>query len=309
MRIFIGIASYMRPAGLSQALEGVGLLQKPADAIIQVIVADNDPEGSALTTCETIREGYPFPLHYLKVEERGVSFARNKLADFAVNHHGDFLAFIDDDEFPDPNWLVELLAVQSTTEADLVGGPVCRIFPEGAPDWTRNICFFEMRKEKKGLTSRNLDSGNLLISTRVFSHHNLVFDNSFARTGGEDAMFSAQARAVGLTLAWSDKAMVYESVPADRLSIGWLAARSFRVGTVTIMLDKNHFGTLLAFFCSLGKALVYLSAGLVSGVASFGISPYQGRRCLIFMSRAAGLICGLFGARAKMSPSPGPLQS
>lgn len=297
MRVTIGIATYLRPQGLSKTLEGVRDLLLPEGCEFHLVIADNDEQGSARTLCALQEETFPFPLHYLKVEQRGISFVRNQVANYAVSLQSDFLAFLDDDEIPDSRWLCELLAIQRAFQADLVGGPVIRVFPEGTPAWNSSLCFFEARQEPSGLSSRNIDCGNALVAISVFTQNKLFFDEDFALTGGEDAMFSVFARRSGLITAWADRARVYETVPADRLRIPWLLSRSFRVGTVTVMVERRLFSLGVMILRNMGKVVIYFAAGLVAGLASCGVFPYQKRRSLIFLSRAAGLVCGLFGLR------------
>lgn len=300
MKILIGIATYLRPAGLQTALDAARRLNTPPGLELEIVVADNDPNGSAESVCMRSAVNFPWPLHYLQVDRRGVGFVRNRLAEFSLSRQAAFLAFFDDDETPEQNWLAELLRVQAAFLADIVGGPVQRTFPQGTPSWYRKLCFFEMRRVREGRTALNIDCGNMLIAASVFHSHRLFFDDSFAVTGGEDAMFSLQARRQGLVIAWAAGALVYEAVPGNRLRPNWLVTRSFRVGTVTAMLDRRSHGRGAAIPLLLAKAGAYLFAGLLSGIAGFGISPHQNRRSLIFLSRSAGLVCGLFGATRPM---------
>ena len=79
MIITIGIATYLRPQGLSQTIEGVCVLSLPEGCELHLVIADNDEQGSARTLCALQEETFPFPLHYLKVEQRGISFVRNQI--------------------------------------------------------------------------------------------------------------------------------------------------------------------------------------------------------------------------------------
>ena len=63
------------------------------------------------------------PVRYLVESRRGISLARNRRLD-AVPADADFIAMIDDDERPEPDWLEELLLAQAATAADGVEGRV-----------------------------------------------------------------------------------------------------------------------------------------------------------------------------------------
>ena len=62
---------------------------------------------------------------YVHEPRPGISHARNR---GVAEAKGDFVAFIDDDELPAPNWLESLLLTQRTYRADVVLGPVRPVF-------------------------------------------------------------------------------------------------------------------------------------------------------------------------------------
>ncbi len=54
----------------------------------------------------------------------GISSARNRALNHAIEQGFDFLVYVDDDEFVEPNWLVTLLAERDRLELDIIGSPV-----------------------------------------------------------------------------------------------------------------------------------------------------------------------------------------
>jgi glycosyltransferase involved in cell wall biosynthesis len=70
-----------------------------------VVVTDNDPEQSAreLVTAHSSRS--LVHVTYCAESQQNIALARNK----ALQHaEGDFIAFIDDDEYPEDDWLLNL---------------------------------------------------------------------------------------------------------------------------------------------------------------------------------------------------------
>ena len=293
--VTLGIATYRRPQGLTRVLTALGALDLPAGTAISVVVVDNDPFGSAAAVFKAATRELPFPATYLQVAERGISFVRNRIIEQAIAHQADFLAFIDDDEVPDASWLKQLLAVQQRYRADLAGGPVRRTFPAGTPDWYARLGFFEPRNEPEGPTRNNIDTGNALIAVHVFRDHGLRFDRDFALSGGEDLLFSMQARRLGLQLAWAPQAQVVEHVSENRLRLRWLLARAYRGGCVTSLADYRLYPRPLVFGRNLGKAAIYLGAALWKGLFCWAGSPHRRYLPPIFIARAAGLLAGLLG--------------
>ena len=57
-------------------------------------------------------------MNYFIEDNRGISHARNRLVKESKN--ADFLAFIDDDETAEPQWLDELLSLMKQTDADAI---------------------------------------------------------------------------------------------------------------------------------------------------------------------------------------------
>ena len=82
-----------------------------------VLVADNDAEGrEGLAVCQRLRGSYRWPLHPSLAPQRGIAHVRNALVETALARPAmQFLAMLDDDEWPEPQWLDALLKEQSAT--------------------------------------------------------------------------------------------------------------------------------------------------------------------------------------------------
>src|SRR5581483_10580852 len=112
-RIAVAIPTFRRPRSLRRLLDAVAAIETRAD--VHVIVADNDAGGrEGLAVCERLREqGYRWPLTAFAVPERGIAQVRNALVQAALADSGsEFIAMIDDDEWPEPQWLDAFIATQ-----------------------------------------------------------------------------------------------------------------------------------------------------------------------------------------------------
>ena len=117
--VVVAVPSFRRPEGLRRLLDALGQLE--TNAHVSVLVADNDAElREAMAATQQVRDGaYPWPLTCIEVKDRGIAQARNALvAHFLSASRADFLAMLDDDEWPDPMWLEAFLRVQADTGAD-----------------------------------------------------------------------------------------------------------------------------------------------------------------------------------------------
>src|SRR6185437_812253 len=138
--VVIAVPSFRRPQGLTRLLSALAELK--TDARVSVLVADNDVEDrEASAVCLDLREsGYRWPLDCILAKERGIAQARNALVEHVlVQSDSQFIAMLDDDEWPDPGWLDAFLSVQRVTGADALHGAVLREF-ESAPSRWATAC-------------------------------------------------------------------------------------------------------------------------------------------------------------------------
>jgi succinoglycan biosynthesis protein ExoM len=198
---------------------------------------DNDSVPSARELVVRTAERFPFPLSYAHVTEPGLSSVRN----FGLNRarQFDFVAMIDDDEIPQPQWLVELLGVQAATAADAVIGPVPRILPDDAPRWLRHGHFFDSPIYPDRALVRDGYSGNCLLRIRSVERFNIAFDQTLNFAGGEDLLFFRQLVDRGGRLAYAARAIAEESVGAERVSATYIMKLNFRRGNTLSLCDRH----------------------------------------------------------------------
>ena len=107
------------------------------------------------------------------------------------------MAFVDDDEWPEPGWLSALLRTQREYGADIVAGPSVPIYEPPEVDWIVKGGFFERPRFATGTRLDNARTSNVLIASRVLEAIDPAFDDRFGMTGGEDTHFFARARRAG----------------------------------------------------------------------------------------------------------------
>ncbi len=190
------IPTLRRPAMLERALRSVFAQVGSLDRIAAVVVADNDPEGSAAALIDRLRVEAPVPLTYAHAPVPGVATARNvglAAADAPL------IAFLDDDEAASPGWLSALLQAQSQTGADVLFGPIRGRVPEGT-GWT--TAYLERFFGRDGPTQTRLTDqihgcGNSLMVRATALPGPAPFDSAMDQTGGEDDQDPDRAPAAG----------------------------------------------------------------------------------------------------------------
>ena len=90
------ICTYKRPQLLKRLLETLEK-QETDGFTFSVVVADNDEGRSAEPVVLEFSAQSAIPVTYCMESEQNISLARNRAI---ANASGDFIAFIDDDEFP-----------------------------------------------------------------------------------------------------------------------------------------------------------------------------------------------------------------
>lgn len=116
--ITVVICTRERPGALARCLDSLLAQNYPG---FRVLVVDNAPvtEATAEVVRSAARRG---PVDYLVEPKAGLSFARNAAVAAAP---GEILAWIDDDEYADANWLAEVArALADHPEADVISGVI-----------------------------------------------------------------------------------------------------------------------------------------------------------------------------------------
>lgn len=298
-KVVLCICTCKRPVGLERLLKALAELD--FDGQLSVVVVDNDAAGAAegLAVCARLAAaGYRWPLTWAPEERRGISFARNRAVALALEQEPDFIATLDDDEWPARGWLREMLQVQAETGADAVGGPVLPEFAPDAPDWLIEGGFFNRGASRPDKAEVRLNNcGNFMARASCFrAFMPEPFDTRFALTGGEGGIFFRRLAAHNCTMRWSAHAIAHETVPPSRATLRWLMQRRFRLG-VNIMRRQRALQPGLGhelYFMML--TLGHLGAGLIF----FVINSRQrvGRtRAVLTICKALGRAAGQFGVR------------
>ncbi len=302
-RVAICIATFKRLGLLRDLLVGIGRLEfrKTPAPQLQIVVVDNDELASAQEVCRT--DMLPWPIHYVVESRRGISHARNRTV--AVAGAVDFVAFIDDDEVPSPSWLDELLWAQTEFHADVVSGPVSPRYDPDVPRWIAAGGFFDRRVLPSGTLRRACAANNALIGIHVFARVGR-FDDAFALSGAEDTQFFLRVSHAGLTIVWSQEAVVFELIPAERGTVAWILRREYQTGNGWIFSEAsldNRPRSRAFRFC---KASGHVVIGLLNFLwRSLLLDRAAVVRSLQRASLGTGMLTALAGHRFLAYHSPG----
>src|SRR5262249_5735668 len=152
-----------------------------------IIVIDDDREQLGQPVVKEFSERAVLPVTYRCEPRRNIALARNLAIALGK---GDFVAFIDDDEFPVNNWLHSLLSVAQEHAVAGVLGPVRPHFDQAPPRWLVKGKFCERPEHQTGtkMPGDRCRTGNVLLRRTLFPEDTVPFDPKFA-SGGEDKDF------------------------------------------------------------------------------------------------------------------------
>lgn len=266
MTLSVCIATYRRVDRLAALLVDLTGQQLLPD---EVVVVDNDPQGSARAVVEATSRNAPFAVRYEVQPVKNISITRNRTVALAS---GDWLAFIDDDERAPTGWLAQLMQAAVQWQADGVLGPVEPVVPSEAPAWIRRGRFYEWQRLESGtvVPPNRLRFGNVLLRAQSLRNQPGPFDPALGLTGGEDGDLLARLALEGSRIVWSDEAVVREPIEKSRLSLRWLLRRALRGGqdfarhAVTGRYGRMGLaGRGLLFGRALAQALLALALALL----------------------------------------------
>ena len=228
--ISVCIITYKRLRFLKRLLETLQALRTDGKIRFSVVVVDNDREQSAKPVVNEVRQRSRVTMKYFVEPEKNLALARNRAVEGA---EGTFVAFIDDDEFPSSDWLVQLYEACHMLKADGVLGPVKPHFEEAPPQWIVKSGVLQRPRHPTGqvLQWRETRAGNVLLRKSIFDGVGHCFDPAFGRQG-EDVDFFRRMIGKGYVFVWCDEAAVYETQPKERQSRSYLLRRALLRGSV-----------------------------------------------------------------------------
>jgi glycosyltransferase involved in cell wall biosynthesis len=259
------IPTMRRPESLARALRSVFAQADVADRLDEIVVIDNDPTGSAAEVVSALKADSPCPLIYCHEPRPGVATARNA---GLARTEAPLIAFLDDDEAAEPEWLARLIQARQALGADVVFGPIHGRVPEGT-GWASPYLERFFGREGPAET-RLLDHaygcGNSLMLRETALPGATPFDPAADRSGGEDdALFQALEQRGG-QFGWAADAWVDEFAPPHRATMRYALARAFAYGQSPSQLaarENRPLHVIRWMLIGLAQAVVWGLAAIV----------------------------------------------
>ncbi len=266
--ISVCLCTYRRPTKLKYLLDH--LVDQISDLEIktEIVIVDNDYQQSAKNIVEKLDKKVLYK--YLCEPIKNISLARNKAVRAAQY---DFIALIDDDEYPSPAWLKNFISFYKLYPCHGVLGPVRPIFETKPPAWISESGLFQRPEFKSGqrLKPEDMRTGNAFIMKELFYLDDNPFDPNLGLTGGEDIDFFRRMSRRGYKFLWCNEAEVYEFIPPTRMKLSYQLSRALSRGLAQSKMRPVNYISLAKSCLALGVYSIILPFAVLFGVSRFNI--------------------------------------
>ena len=300
MDITVCICTRNRPWYLRDCLEGLRNQTASTDRF-EILIVDSASAGDAPARIAQLASEIA-GVRLLRVEQPGVSVARNAGAAAAL---GSYIAYIDDDAIPAPDWVERILiAIGETTEVPaLLGGRILPQWEVPLPTWwpaqlrgILSIIEFEGRGEYR---SAALPPDLAPYGANIVVHvPTLLAIGGFGTQAGrvgtsllsdEEVQLAWRLQAAGFSARYDSRIVVRHQIQASRLTPTWLLSRLYWQG-VSAVLTRSLLGQRRAVWRELPRRAV-----LTLLLAPLALLPKRSPRLLAGRWRlayAAGFLRG-----------------
>lgn len=241
--VTVVVCTYNRSALLRPALESLAAMRTGDRFQYEVLVVDNGSTDDTPAVVDDVAQRSGVVVRRVCETARGVAAARNR---GVAEARGEWIAFFDDDQLADSDWVAELLSLAREKNARCVGGAVDLALP---PGYERNLapaCRRVLGATAEGTTvcrytrSRMPGTGNLMLHASVFAQVG-CFDPALQHAG-EDVDLFRRIRAAGIEGWFTPRAIVWHVTPAYRLTDEYFLWVSLRVGAAFAQRDGREKG-------------------------------------------------------------------
>ena len=261
--ICVCICTYKRPELLGRLLADLETQETAGLFTFSIVVVDNDAGESARDVVSAFAIRTHRTVVYDIEPEQNISLARNRAVRNSV---GDYVAFFDDDQFPQRDWLLSLYEAQKAYGADGILGPVKPSYDERPPRWLVQGKFYERPTHESGriIGWRSGRTGNVLLRRGVLAGDPPPFDPRFG-SGGEDQDFFRRMIGKGYRFVWCNRAVGYEHVPPVRWRRGFLLRRALLRGKMSLVHPGMGMKSVLKSVIAIPVYLVLLPFLAIGG--------------------------------------------
>lgn len=243
--IVIACCTYKRPKQLERLIISLTEMYPPPDITIKILIIDNDKNKSAEVVFEKFKN--KADIHYIVEENKGLSNVRNRALRTAIELNASHIAFIDDDEIADKNWLINHINFYNKFEDIYISSGLVNFkFENKHPNYIVNNNIFKSYNNKNlGKIKKTCGCGNVFMPLNIVKENNIYFSEEFNLSGGEDTDFFNHFSCNNYNIGWNYNAITYEIVDNSRTNVKWILKRAYNNGRITGYTKINNKKTFI----------------------------------------------------------------
>jgi glycosyltransferase involved in cell wall biosynthesis len=226
--VTIALFTCHRPWMLGEALASIDRLIAD-EFTLEILVVDNASQESTRRLVTEFARTSKHPVRLVCEEKPGLSCARNRAIREA---HSEWIAFFDDDQLAEPEWLQEMVHLARAERCLVVGGTLRLKLPSDCSRHFGPVCRKLLGEFVGGAIPRRYTRtftpgfGHILVHLSVFDQVG-DFDERLV-AGGEDFDVYNRIRKAGIVTWYCPAAVAYHVIPSYRIEdryIRWTALR------------------------------------------------------------------------------------
>ena len=261
----LGLCTHNHADRLVKTLASLAGLAMPQGACELLVVDNGSTDATANILARSEWRPANLPVRVVHESRLGLSNARNRAI---AEARGEYLIFLDDDETPHPEWLLEYERAIRAWAPDALGGRIEVMFEGQRPAWLQDELLGFIGQLSHGPEPRELSDhstpifgGNFGFRTTVFEEIG-GFDADLGRrggdnTGGEDTEIYRRLIAAGKQVRWVPSAVIYHRIESPKLRKDYFLDLHYRQGRMEGRRKRGGGSRLPPpyLFGQLGRAL------------------------------------------------------
>lgn len=242
----VALCTHNHADRLARTLKDLGMLRSPREPW-EFLVVDNASSDST----PQLLSGHGWPVGWqvrvVREEKLGIANARNRAIREAT---GTYVIFLDDDETPEPDWLLSYEALIQERQPDAFGGRIKVVFEDPRPQWVTDELLGFLGELNWGEETKRLGDLHTPLYTGNFGFRRGIvdaiglFDSELGRrgrenNGGEDVDFYRRIVTAGLDVWWHPGAVINHRIQAAKLHKSYFLDLHYRMGRMEAIRQRG----------------------------------------------------------------------
>jgi GT2 family glycosyltransferase len=248
--ITVAVCTYNRHEHVKRLLQPLLAEQTLSHDLYKVVIVDNSDDGQARQTFAA-EFSKPSNLSIIESSPPGLSRARNAALEACTTR---YIAYLDDDAWPKPEWLSAILRAFTTNDPAIVAGPIYPVWPGAQPDWlplkyVACLTILDHGPNDRWLSGHEFAYGANMAFKANFLREVGGFNTGLGRRGANNLMSEEELEAQlalrqrGHKSFYAAAAGVVHTVHANRLTRNYFRARMAWQAVSALLRDPplRHF--------------------------------------------------------------------